>query len=848
MAVTAGADTPQAITALFNVSIAPCGRLERYNPATGQCGCRPGFTQGGAAGECLCPGGAALQTPADPALDPTCVVARARRFGRLSDGAFTGIMIGGGVLVICVIAAFASEYSRRVERRLWQSELASEKELLRALQSRLSAAEGEADVADSALDVLRQLYPLANGLSVAIFAEGGKAEVALCKTWAQGGTAAKALQSALLSGGAGGKLAPPPRGGSGESRRGPSLDGSASGGRPRGASLPAVAEAPAGAAGLVDFSQTSMRWVNERQLVADSRDFADGVRAFPDWAAAASRGGLRSQRAITAPITAGPVTLGVAVLHFPNSRPGRSERSMLEFCKAVGGALFVRRTLVGIVYDSAGAALSDGASRDPSTSSTLRGGAQGGGGSFLAAEAATPDDQAAWEQLDAEAPAARARLAAWSLDAWALDGDELCRLAVRRKASQRRRPRQSCLPAASSLRSLRRVVVFWFFSFRPWALLPHGHPNGQPPPGHGHPVARRFTCSTASASCAPSASASPSCRSLSSRSPRTTGSSPSTTSATRGRWRTRRGASSPCPRTSGGGSTTSTPSRSSSAPSATTSSTRGRPTPSTSTPGRSSPCSTTTSTSWRALLCSVLCACCCALVCVSPCALQCVCAPQPTAAGGADEPTAAGGALLPQENHHAHVAFQLLEETGLLAHVPQADRKLLRKLVVDAILSTDMAQHKDLVARVQKHASGELPPLRAELVDDRLVLVSLLLHCADLHTPTLEPHVSKRVADSLSDEFEAQARGRIGAEGRMGGAGACEANRTMWGHERTCRWGADRRAPCCAPPTAGGRGAGGRAEGDRDAPVGDAEQGGAGDRLHHLRRQTALPVARGHRA
>lgn len=164
-----------------------------------------------------------------------------------------------------------------------------------------------------------------------------------------------------------------------------------------------------------------------------------------------------------------------------------------------------------------------------------------------------------------------------------------------------------------------------------------------------------------------------------------------------------------------------------------------------------------------------------------------------------------------QENHHAHVLFTLLEETKVLSHMPQADRKLLRKLMVDAILSTDMvrpcprhrcplagsvihmqtttcysreqaaarvrvrwsaissalcvlpfplpqAQHKDLVARVQKHANGELPPLRPELIDDRLVLVSLLLHCADLHTPTLEPHISKRIADSLSDEFEAQAR------------------------------------------------------------------------------------------
>ena len=111
------------------------------------------------------------------------------------------------------------------------------------------------------------------------------------------------------------------------------------------------------------------------------------------------------------------------------------------------------------------------------------------------------------------------------------------------------------------------------------------------------------------------------------------------------------------------------------------------------------------------------------------------------------------------ENHHCSVGFKLMKETALLQGMAPADMRVLRKLVVDAILNTDMAEHKNLLARVERRLPGsDGPPLSPDTLEDRQLLVSFLLHVADICTPTLPIAVSKRVADRLGEEFEAQAR------------------------------------------------------------------------------------------
>lgn len=99
------------------------------------------------------------------------------------------------------------------------------------------------------------------------------------------------------------------------------------------------------------------------------------------------------------------------------------------------------------------------------------------------------------------------------------------------------------------------------------------------------------------------------------------------------------------------------------------------------------------------------------------------------------------------------MTFSILADSGLLAGLDAADKRTFRKLCVSAILHTDMAVHKRLVDSINAN-----PLLRPkESMEDRSLLVSLLLHCADLHTPTLEPETSRRIADALGEEFSEQA-------------------------------------------------------------------------------------------
>ena len=141
------------------------------------------------------------------------------------------------------------------------------------------------------------------------------------------------------------------------------------------------------------------------------------------------------------------------------------------------------------------------------------------------------------------------------------------------------------------------------------------------------------------------------------------------------------------------------------------------------------------------------------------------------------------------ENHHACCAFTLLERSGLLAHLAPAEHAELRKTMLEAVLATDMSVHGDLLARVtarvaaQREAAApagaaEAQPgdasrsrrsstapgvpapsatFRRDCLEDRRLLISYLLHCADLCNPLLPFALSRRIAGELETEFANQA-------------------------------------------------------------------------------------------
>lgn len=66
--------------------------------------------------------------------------------------------------------------------------------------------------------------------------------------------------------------------------------------------------------------------------------------------------------------------------------------------------------------------------------------------------------------------------------------------------------------------------------------------------------------------------------------------------------------------------------------------------------------------------------------------------------------------------------------------------------------------HQELLGRVEKRlAEAEATPWSRESVDDRMLLVSFTVHCADLCNPLLPPSMSRRIAESLGVEFDRQA-------------------------------------------------------------------------------------------
>ncbi len=139
------------------------------------------------------------------------------------------------------------------------------------------------------------------------------------------------------------------------------------------------------------------------------------------------------------------------------------------------------------------------------------------------------------------------------------------------------------------------------------------------------------------------------------------------------------------------------------------------------------------------------------------------------------------------ESHHAAVGWDVLRRSGLLAPLRPADARALRRTMLAAVLATDMSAHKTLLAAVEarlaaggagsgdagaRPAGGGTSPAAAAAAaaaaalplgfsrdsdDDRQLLVSLLLHCADLCNPLFPPAMSRRIAADLGREFAAQA-------------------------------------------------------------------------------------------
>ena len=135
------------------------------------------------------------------------------------------------------------------------------------------------------------------------------------------------------------------------------------------------------------------------------------------------------------------------------------------------------------------------------------------------------------------------------------------------------------------------------------------------------------------------------------------------------------------------------------------------------------------------------------------------------------------------ESHHAAVGFSTIQRSRLLAGLDAEELRVLRRTFVASVLATDMASHKQLLARVAaavatgggEDDAAESTPAQTgrrtsttrsvqpgggfarRQAEDRQLLVAFLLHCADLGNPLCPWSLSERNAEELQREFEAQA-------------------------------------------------------------------------------------------
>jgi class 3 adenylate cyclase len=275
--------------------------------------------------------------------------------------------------------------------------------VFRDLRERLASARSETAILSAGALALSTLFPEAMGVGVGVFAQGAACDVLTSLEISARDDATKAAITAAL---------PPDCG-----------------------ALPASGQLATSVCRACRRATTA-----GGVAILDSRACDHGMAECADWVAAI-KAGLPAQQALTVPLTAGPVTVGFALLFFPTPLAADSAATdgqqlagiLKEAADVVSGAVFVRRAFAinrdvvrsGLVAQPA----STGLRRTMSVSNRLGSGGiaqhgEAGGPVYPATEA----DAASLAILDARISADCATLDSWSLDAWALPDDEVQRL------------------------------------------------------------------------------------------------------------------------------------------------------------------------------------------------------------------------------------------------------------------------------------------------------------------------------------------------------------------------------------------------------------------------------------
>jgi len=109
------------------------------------------------------------------------------------------------------------------------------------------------------------------------------------------------------------------------------------------------------------------------------------------------------------------------------------------------------------------------------------------------------------------------------------------------------------------------------------------------------------------------------------------------------------------------------------------------------------------------------------------------------------------------ENMHAHETFMLLqeEEFNIFAKLKKADRKELRKIIINAILATDMTHHKNFTTKLGEMSSVE-EVFDVEDASARQFLVDVFVHAADISAQVYAWEIASKWEERINREFVMQ--------------------------------------------------------------------------------------------
>mmetsp|Transcript_26361 Transcript_26361/g.49893 ORF Transcript_26361/g.49893 Transcript_26361/m.49893 type:complete len:790 (+) Transcript_26361:235-2604(+) len=119
------------------------------------------------------------------------------------------------------------------------------------------------------------------------------------------------------------------------------------------------------------------------------------------------------------------------------------------------------------------------------------------------------------------------------------------------------------------------------------------------------------------------------------------------------------------------------------------------------------------------------------------------------------------------ERHHASTAAKLMTypENDVFVEFSKQQKKQCRKVILDAILGTDMSRHMEHVTSLHERADeGHHAFFDRNSHTDRAELVKHIIHCADLAAQTLPEKISEEFELRVMKEFTSQALKEIEAD------------------------------------------------------------------------------------